>query len=277
MRRLCPLQVRKEEDMNRRIDVLLQYRRLILDLAVTDLKARYASSFLGLFWACVQPVVTVAIYALVFGAGFRMQPQDGYPYVPWLVAGMIPWICFQDTVLMSAVCLKEYSYLVKKVVFDVKLLPVTKAVTALMIHMVFLALCILVHRICRIPATLLYLQLPWYLLCNMHLALGTAFLVSALNVFFPDLQQIVSILLQFGIWMTPVMWHETLFGPAVEKYVRLNPMYYVVSGYRDSMCGGPGFWEKPVLTLWFWLITLALLFTGIQVFRRLERHFADVL
>ena len=263
--------------MHGRTDTLRQHIRLILDLAVTDLKARYASSFLGLFWACIQPVVTVAVYALVFGAGFRMQPQKDYPYVPWLVAGMIPWICYQDTVLMSAACLKEYSYLVKKTVFDVKLLPLAKAVTALIIHLVFIILCSLVHRICRVPLTLCRLQLPYYLLCNMHLALGTGYLVSALNVFFPDLQQIVSIVLQFGIWMTPIMWHETLFGPAVEKYVKINPMYYVVAGYRDCMHGGPPFWEKPLQTAWFWLVTLALLAAGIHIFRKLQKHFADLL
>ncbi len=261
----------------RHLSVLRRYRRLIMELAVTDLRARYASSFLGLFWACVQPVVTVSIYALVFGAGFRMQPQGGCPYVPWLVAGMIPWICFQDTVLMCTACLKEYSYLVKKVAFDAKLLPLTKAVTVLLVHLVFLSLCILTHRLYRVPASLYYLQLPYYLFCTVFLALGCGYLAGALSAFLPDLQQIVGILLQFGIWITPVMWEESLFGPAVGMYVKVNPVYYVVAGYRESMQGGPGFWEKPFLTAWFWLAACSVFVAGIHIFRKLERHFADVL
>ena len=86
------------------------------------------------------------------------------------------------------------------------------------------------------------------------LALGIGFFTSAVNVFFKDMAQIVSICLQFGIWMTPIMYHEAMFtgaGKWVEVLFKLNPFYYVVAGYRDTMLTGNWFWERPTLTLYY--------------------------
>ena len=256
---------------------ILRNRKMILELAFNDLKTRYASSYMGAIWAFIQPVVTVLIYSLVFGVGLRMMPNAGYPYVPWLVAGMIPWFFFQDTVLMSTQCLREYSYLVKKVVFNVKLIPITKEVTALMIHAVFIVLCFVIHGIYGIAPSLYSLQMVYYLFCDIVLSLGIGYLLSALCVFYPDLQQMVSIFLQFGIWLTPIMWQDTLFGETALKIMKFNPLYYIVSGYRDCMFSKVAFWEKPLLTTWFWVFTVVVFVVGINTFRKLEGHFADVL
>ena len=112
------------------------------------------------------------------------------------------------------------------------------------------------------------------------LALGIGFFTSAVNVFFKDMAQIVSICLQFGIWMTPIMYHEAMFtgaGKWVEVLFKLNPFYYVVAGYRDTMLTGNWFWERPTLTLYYWGFTAVVLLLGLKMFKRLRPHFSDVL
>ena len=92
--------------------------------------------------------------------------------------------------------------------------------------------------------------------------------------------QIVSICLQFGIWMTPIMYHEAMFtgaGKWVEVLFKLNPFYYVVAGYRDTMLTGNWFWERPTLTLYYWGFTAVVLLLGLKMFKRLRPHFSDVL
>ena len=100
------------------------------------------------------------------------------------------------------------------------------------------------------------------------------------TVFFRDMKEVVSILLQIGMWATPIMWTfesmTNIPGWAL-TILKLNPMYYVVAGYRDALINKIGFWEHPGLTVWFWVITLLILWLGTTVFKRLRVHFADVL
>lgn len=105
---------------------------------------------------------------------------------------------------------------------------------------------------------------------------GNRIFTSAVNVFFKDMAQIVSICLQFGIWMTPIMYHESMFtgaGKWVEVLFKLNPFYYVVAGYRDTMLTGNWFWERPTLTLYYWGFTAVVLLLGLKMFKRLRPHF----
>ena len=94
------------------------------------------------------------------------------------------------------------------------------------------------------------------------------------------MSQIVGIALQFGMWMVPIMYDEGMFTdkvPALAMVFKLNPFYYIVAGYRDSMLTGNWFWERPTLTLYFWGVTLVLMLAGLKVFKRLRPHFSDVL
>lgn len=251
--------------------------RLIFELALSDFKTRYASSYLGMIWAFVQPIVTILIYVIVFGYGFKATPVKDFPFVLWLVAGMVPWFYFSEALTTATNSLREYSYLVKKIIFDVKVLPLVKITAAAMIHCFFVLVAILLYIANGVMPSGYYLQLFYYMLCTTILVTGISYLTAALNVFVPDLSQVINIGLQFGMWMTPIMWNSDIFGARIEKIVKLNPLYYVVEGYRDCLYNRIGFWEKPVLTIYFWVLTFAILALGVYSFKKLENHFADVL
>lgn len=250
---------------------------LIFELAICDFKTRYATSYLGMAWAFVQPVVNVMIYVIVFGYGFKSTPVKDFPFVLWLVAGIIPWFYFSEALTTATNSLREYSYLVKKVIFEIKIVPLVKITAATMIHLFFILVAIILYLSHGYMPSIYYLQLIYYLLCTTVLVLGLSYLTSALNVFVPDLAHIIGIGLQFGMWMTPIMWSSDIFGPEIERLLKINPLYYVVEGYRDCFYNHVMFWEKPGLTLWFWGFTLSALVIGMYAFRKLERHFADVL
>lgn len=258
------------------LDILKSFT-LIIELAASDFKTKYAASYLGIVWAFIQPIVTISIYVVVFGYGFKSTPIKDFPFVLWLSAGIIPWLFFSDALMSSTSSLKEYSYLVKKVVFEVKVLPLVKIMASFYIHLVFIGIVIILYFANGYTPSLYDIQLIYYAFCTLILALGISYVTSALNVFIPDLIQIVNIFLQFGMWMTPIMWNSNMFGPQIEKIIRLNPMYYIVEGYRDCFYNHVLFWEKPGLTIYFWCITFLLLILGMYTFKKLERHFADVL
>ncbi|MBS6644847.1 MAG: ABC transporter permease [Clostridiaceae bacterium] len=260
---------------------IVKKRKLIWDLSKADFKKRFVGSYFGIVWMFVQPLVTVLIYFFIFQVGFKSEPPvPDVAYVVWLVPGIVPWFFYSEALNSVTNCLQEYSYLVKKVVFRVEILPIIKLVSCLMVHAFFIMI-MLIMFFCygRFPMAT-WVQILYYTFAASMLALGIGYFTCAINVFFKDMAQIVSICLQFGMWLTPIMYHESLFAqkaPWVVPVLKLNPFYYIVAGYRDSMLTGNYFWERPTLTVYFWVFTVVVFLIGLKVFKRLRPHFSDVL
>lgn len=259
----------------------LKKRHLIWDLAKADFRKRFAGSYFGVAWMFVQPVVTVLIYFFIFQLGFKSAPPiPGTPYVLWLVPGIVPWFYFAEALNLGTNCLHEYHYLVKKVVFNVAILPIIKLLSCLMVHMVFIFIMIgLFFAYGRLPM-MSWIQIFYYSFALSVLALAITYISASITVFFKDMSQIIGIALQFGMWLTPIMWSPLMFKETpgwLEPALKINPVYYIAAGYRDSMISGNWFWERPLLGLYYWGFTLLLLVLGIRVFGKLRPHFSDVL
>lgn len=256
-------------------------RRLVMKLAKNDFKTRYAGSYFGTFWAFVQPIVTILVYWFVFEVGFRGNTDSvGVPFVLYLVAGIVPWFFFQDCLIGGTNSLLEYNYLVKKVVFHISVLPVVKIISAVFVHGFFVLFTIILYMGYGKFPDVYYLQLIYYSFCVFVLVLGLTYATCSVVIFFRDLTQIINIGLQVGVWLTPIMWvaEDTLKGlPLLQKILQLNPMYYIVSGYRDCFITKRWFFERPVWSLYFWIVAIVCFFFGNWVFKRLRIHFADVL
>ena len=259
-------------------------RKLIWRLAKNDFKTRYAGSYLGKVWAMVQPVVTVLVYWFVFEKGLSsgaVVARTGItvPFVLWLTSGLVPWFYFSEALSNGTNSLLEYNYLVKKVVFNIDILPLVKIISSVFIHAFFILFLLLLMCCYGMFPDVYTLQILYYSICLIVFTLGLCYLTSALIVFFRDLSQIISIVLQIGIWMTPIMWTLDRLDayPALQFVFKLNPLYYIVYGYRDALFQKVFFWEHPFLTGYFWILTVVLFGTGLVVFRRLKVHFADVL
>ena len=253
-----------------------------MKLAKNDFKTRYAGSYFGTFWAFVQPVVTILVYWFVFSVGFRSNTDElGVPFVLYLVAGIVPWFFFSDALSGGTNSLLEYNYLVKKVVFNISVLPVVKIISALFVHAFFVVFSLVLCSLYGYTPSLATLQIFYYSLCTFMFTLGLVYATSAIVVFFRDLTQIISIFLQVGVWLTPIMWiveNTPLQGhPIIMKILKLNPMYYIVSGYRDTFLMKTWFWEHAGWTIYFWVFTILCFVFGGWVFKRLRIHFADVL
>lgn len=256
---------------------IIANRRLIFELSKSDFKMRYAGSNLGTIWAFVQPIVTVMIYVFVFQVGFKSVPVENVPYVLWLIAGIVPWFYLSEALMNATNSLMEYSYLVKKVVFKINILPMVKIMSAIYVHIFFIVITVLMYLFNGIHLTLYTIQIVYYSLCTTVLVLGIAYITSSIVLFFKDLSQIVNIILQFGMWLTPIMWSVDMLGPKWKVIMKLNPMYYITDGYRDALYNHVWFWEKGGQTMYFWIIAVLLLLIGSTVFQKLEKHFADVL
>lgn len=264
---------------------LAENRVLLFKLSKDDFRKRFSGSYLGIFWAFVQPIIQILIYWFVFEKALNAGTQSTkagitVPFVLWLIAGMVPWFYFSEVWSAGTSVFLEYSFLVKKVVFKISILPFVKLISGLFVHVFFLLFMLILFSCYGMFPGVWFLQVFYYSFCMMVLAVGLTYISSAIIIFFRDLGQIIAILLQVLVWVTPIMWNidamTSLPGWAM-VILKLNPMYYVVNGYRDSMISHIGFWEHGPQTIYFWVLAVLLLCLGDFVFLRLKPHFADAL
>lgn len=259
---------------------LYQSRHLIWKLAKNDFKKRYAGSYLGAVWAMVQPVVTVVMYYIVFdvimGDG-RPVADDTIPYVLFLTAGLVPWFYFNEALQNGTNSMLEYNYLVKKVVFKISILPIIKIIAATFIHVFFACVLLVIAAVYGYFPSIYTIQLVYYSFCMFMLVLGMCYTTCAVMVFFKDLGQIINIALQIGMWATPILWDIGTISPKAQMLVKINPLVYIVNGYRSTIFEKTWFFEDFYSTMYFWIFTVVIFGIGALVFKRLKVHFADVL
>lgn len=258
---------------------LYQNRHLIWKLAKNDFKKRYAGSYLGAVWAMIQPVVTVAMYYVVFGVFMpNARPSEDVPFVLFLTAGLVPWFYFTEALNNGTNALLEYNYLVKKVVFKISILPIIKIIAATFIHVFFAFILLVVAAFYGYYPSIYMIQLVYYSFCLFIFVLALCYTTCAVVVFFKDLSQIINIALQIGMWATPILWDiQQIESPVIVTLLKLNPLVYVVNGYRSAIYGKQWFFEDFFSTMYFWIVTVVLFGFGALVFKRLKVHFADVL
>ncbi len=252
-------------------------RQMILALTRQAVRSRYADTAGGLAWTVIQPLATIATYWFVFTVGFRAQTTSGEPFILFFVVGLAPWLFFNDAVTSATGAVQASPHLVKRMVFPTELLPLVQVMAAAISHGVILTITlavIVMHGVGIGPDAL---ALVYYFCCIAVLALGFGWAAAALQVFFRDLGQMVTVLFGFWFWLTPVVWSPVMLPPDYRGWLPYNPVNYVVQGYRDSLIYGVAPIERWGDGLIFWVETVTVVALGATVFRRLKPEFAEVI
>ena len=261
---------------------LWQNRRLIWKLSKNDFKKRYAGSYMGAVWALVQPVITVVMYYIVFdkimnSGGTGLRDSGTVPFVLFLTAGLVPWFFFNEAWTNATNALREYDYLVKKIVFKISILPIIKTISATFIHAFFVLVLLIVAAVYGYYPSVYTLQIVYYSACLFVFVLALSYTTCAVAVLFKDITQIINIILQVGIWATPIMWNLEAVPGVWQVVFKLNPLVYIVNGYRDAVYGRQWFFQDFFAMMYFFVATAVLFGIGVLIFKRLKVHFADVL
>ncbi len=257
---------------------LFQSRKLLFSLAKNDFKNKFVGSYFGLLWSFVQPLATIAVFIFVFQVGFRSAPIEGdFPFALWLTAGLIPWFYFSEAWNTATNSFFDYSFLVKKVVFKISIIPMIKILSALFLHVIFIGIMVSIFILYGYYPNIYYLQLIYYAFAMTVFLISLSLITSSIIIFFKDIGQILNIILQFGMWLTPILWRYTMIPEQYRWILKLNPMYYIVEGYRDSLIFNVAFWHKYNQSMWFWGMTALFFIIGLYCFKKLKPHFADVL
>lgn len=259
---------------------LAHRRRIVLALTWQDLRNRYVGATFGLLWSFIQPLIMALILWFVFAVALRAKPIHGVPFIAWFLVSVAAWNFFAESLGTATQVFREYAFLVKKVRFQIDILPLVKILAAAFVHFLFLAVVIVVLLAQGVGESWFWLQTLYYMAALVLLVQGLSWITASLNVFSRDVAYGVQVLLQLGFWVSPVFWEFDMIPDrfqALASLLKLNPFVYIVQGYRHSLVEQIPFWADWQLMLYFWCFTLCVWLAGYGLFKKLKPQFADVL
>ena len=253
---------------------LYRYRDLLWSLAWRDIKVRYRQTLLGCAWALAQPLAYMCIFTLVFSKFGRVS-SDGTPYPLFSYTGLVPWTFFATTLGLAANSIASNMNLVKKIYFPREVFPIGTILGCLTD---FLAASLLVAGLMAFyhyPATPHLAWAVWLVALEVGFLIGLGLLVSALNVFYRDVKYIVPLLIQLGLFVTPVIYSTSGVPEGLRPWYMLNPMAVVIDGMRRIVLHAQAPELAPLLTST--LLVSALVLAAYVFFKRVEVKFADLI
>jgi lipopolysaccharide transport system permease protein len=253
---------------------LWEYRELLYFLVWRDLKIRYKQTAVGAAWVLIQPLLTAAIFTVVFGR-YAKLPSGGVPYAVLVYAALLPWFLFANALTFSTRSIVENQALVTKVYVPRLFLPLVAVLAGLVDFLIGGVFLVALMGWYGIVPPLQALLLPVLVLFVVAAAVGVTLWLSALNVSYRDVQYTVPFLTQAWLFATPVAYSVLVFPESVRGWIGLNPMAGVVQSFRWALFGGDAGTSGQTVLLSV-AVVLVLLVGGIEYFRRVERSFADV-
>jgi lipopolysaccharide transport system permease protein len=252
---------------------LWRYRELIYFLTWRDIKVRYKQAVLGIAWAVIQPLMTMVIFTVIFG-NLLGTPSEGIPYPLFSLTALLPWQLFASALQRSSVSLVGNANLLKKIYFPRLAIPLSSIFAALVDFLISFVVLIGVMIYYKYWPTWNALWLPLLVLLALLTALAVGLWLSALNVQYRDIQQIVPFLVQVWMYASPIVYPIETIPAGIWRWLYgLNPMVGVIQGFRWALIGG----APPDLTLVIsGAMVLILLVSGLYYFRRMEKTFADI-
>ena len=257
---------------------LVERRSLLFQLVRRDFEQRFVGSAMGWVWGLIHPLVLLLSWTFVFSVCMKVRLPAGEitdNYSLYLFAGMLPWLLFSETVQRSASSLLDHANLITKTMFPAEIVPVSIFLSSLVGHLMALALLIVAAGVWLKHISLFLLALPVYILLIGLFAVGVGWIVASLHVFLRDTAQLLSVVLTFWFWLTPIFISEQQYPRAGRFLLLGNPLVYVVRGYRELLLSSrpPRLADLAVVAL----IALGTFVAGGLFFRHMKRGFADVL
>lgn len=261
--------------MLKELHKIWNYRELLLQLILRELKVRYKQTFLGALWAVLQPLSMMLIFTFVFSSVLKASTPGNAPYPVFSYIGLLPWTFFSSGFFLAVSSLPGNANLISKVYFPRELLPLATIFVALVDFLIAALILVGLLFYYHIVPALNWLWIFPLFILQFFFTLGVSLLLSPLNVKYRDIRYVIPLLLQLWLFMTPVFYSTHLIPKALYPFYMLNPMAFFIEAYHKVMLTG----ESP-FTPYFYIIlgeTLFIFFFGYYYFKKSERWLAEVI
>ncbi len=251
---------------------LYEYRELLKTSISKDVRGKYKNSVLGILWSFLNPLLQIAVYAIVFPLIMKSNLPN---YTVFLCCGLIPWNFFSAAISRTSFTMIENGNIIKKVYFPREVLPIS-VVTSEAINFIISTIIILAFVLgYGMGLSKFLIFYPLVLLVQYILLIGISFIVSSVTVYFRDLQHFIGIALQLLFYATPIVYAPNTIPENFQWILKFNPMTYVINGYRDIFY----YKQMPDLSSMVMVLGVGLIvcLTGYFIFNKLQRRFAEEL
>lgn len=257
--------------------ILFKNRKIAIKLGKNDFRNRFANTSLGTIWGFLQPFVFMITYVIVFQYILKSNSAGEYPYVVWFLPGMSMWMFCSDAILTASNSIRNYSYLVKKVVFPVDIIPVISLTSASFIGIFLIVIAVVVSSIFGYVPN--FLNVIYILFCAICFIIALTRFTSALTTVVPDFAQLLTIVIQLCMWFTPIIWNLNMIEGSLVILFKAFPFTYLVEGFRQAFIPSSTIITEHhfLYTIVFWLVTAFMFAWGNNVFKKNKKDFSDVL
>jgi lipopolysaccharide transport system permease protein len=260
------------------IRVLYHYRKYIVQNAWNDLRHRYAGSGMGVIWNVITPLAQILVFTIIFTKIMMIRLPDftsEFVFPLYLCSGFLPWIAFSECVFRGASSFLENATYLKKMPIPEQVFVAQAATSATIGLFISLGLLFTLAVIMRHLPSWLWLILPLIAILFQGFGFGLGLLLSSVNVFFRDIGQILGIILQIWMWMTPIVYPENILPEGLRIYIKINPAYPFIHSIRDVFLYGrlPEVWMWWVMVGWAFGVPAL----GYLLLRKLRPEIRDVL
>jgi ABC-type polysaccharide/polyol phosphate export permease len=250
-------------------------RFVIVELTKRDFRTKYISNLFGLSWAIIEPLAMMLILWFVF-TYIRTGKNSDVPFPLFLLSGLIVYDLFNKSINSATRGISNYGFLINKVNFRSAIIPLVKISSEVILHLIILVIVCIILLFNGMPVTVYWLQVFYYLFAMIFLLTGISWFTSSISLFFPDINYIITIMMRVLFFFTPIFWEAKNIPGHLQVFFRLNPLFYLVNGYRDSLLYQVPFWHYTTGTLYFWTVSSIIFFIGVVVFKRLRPYFAEM-
>ena len=258
-------------------NILFKNRKLAIRLGKNDFRNRFANTSLGTVWGFAQPFVFMMTYVIVFQYILKTGSSGSYPYIVWFLPGMSMWMFLNDAITTASNSIRNYSYLVKKVVFPIDIIPIISLTSSSFIG-------IFLIYIATMSATAFgyfpnVINIIYILFCAVAFIIAITRFTSALTTIVPDFSQLLNIIMQLCMWFTPIIWNLNMIEGSLVILFKAFPFTYLVEGFRQAFIPSSTIITEHhfLYTMVFWLVTAFMFAWGNNVFKKNKKDFSDVL
>lgn len=250
--------------------------QLIFRLSRYEVKSKYLMHYLGVLWEFLNPTIQLLVYWLVIGIGIRGGGDiAGTPYIVWLLTGIIPWFFINRSINQGSNSVFKKVNLVSKMKFPVSVLPTIAILSGLFIFAVMLIVLFVILIAYDVRFDIHLIQLPYYIVSMCIFLFATTLLFSTISVIVRDFQALLQQGLRVLFYLSPILWDPSKFPKTIQIILKLNPIYYLISGFRNSILGIDWFFTDITYTVYFWSFTLLILLVGSAIHLKLRNRFVD--
>lgn len=249
----------------------------IFSIARYEIVSENRESKLGPLWNILNPLILICTYWFVFGMGIRNNlPVQGIPYLHWMLVGMVVWFFMSGCIRRSTNSIQSKIGILEKIKFPVSILPATSILCEVFEHMVMAGIVYIFIILQGFEPSVQNFQVIYYFICALAFGLSFGLTFSVLSVLIKDIRKIIPSVLRILMFITPVLWTMDNLPDWAQTIMRLNPIYYVVEGYRSSILGLTTIGFKSLETVFFWSITGGLFITGCFLMNKYRSKFVDI-